>query len=230
MQREKILVVDDDQDILNLIKIYLHNENYEVVPASDGRKALEIIDDTFHLVLLDVMMPKMNGIDTCAEIRKNYRMPIIFLTAKGEDRDKFTGFAVGADDYIVKPFNSIELVARIKANLRRYLEYGVTEKRDRSLIKINDLEIDSETHKVLLSGKEISLTKTEFAILQLLAENRGIVFNIEKIYDRVWGEDVISYTDNTVAVHIRKLRQKLERDSKNPEYIKTIWGVGYKID
>jgi len=173
----------------------------------------------------------MDGTTTCTEIRKKYNMPIIFLTAKTDDMDKVVGLTVGADDYITKPFNAIELIARIKANIRRYLDFNVAKKEQLSkVITINDLEINLDTHKVNRSNKEFYLTKTEFNILVLLAENRGIVFSINKIYDRVWGEESLLNANNTVMVHIRKLREKLEVDSKNPKYIKTIWGVGYKID
>lgn len=231
MNREKILVVDDDLDIRNLIEIYLTNEGYKVVKAEDGKMALDIIDDSFQLVLLDVMMPNMDGIATCTEIRKKYKMPILFLTAKTEDMDKVIGLTVGGDDYITKPFNAIELIARIKANLRRYLDFNQMKKEESSNnIIIKDLEINLSTHRITKSNKEIYLTKKEFDILVLLSQNRGIVFNIDKIYNRVWGEDSILNANNTVMVHIRKLREKIEKDSKNPEYIKTIWGVGYKID
>lgn len=231
MNREKILVVDDDLDIRNLIEIYLSNEGYEVVKAENGINALEIIDDTFHLIILDIMMPNMDGITTCTEIRKNYKMPILFLTAKTEDMDKVIGLTVGADDYITKPFNAIELIARIKANLRRYLDFNDKEKEHHSdIITVNDLEINLSTHKVKKLNKEIYLTKTEFNILVLLAKNRRIVFDIDKIYTRVWGEESILNANNTVSVHIRKLREKIETDPKTPKYIKTIWGVGYKID
>lgn len=231
MTKEKILVVDDDKDISSLIEIYLNNEGYEIVKASDGDEALKILDNTFKLVLLDIMMPNLDGINTCIKIRKKYFIPIIFLTAKSNAADKYEGFSVGADDYIIKPFNSIELIARVKANIRRYIEYIPNNKtlNIKSII-IKDLEIHPQTHKVFKSGREIVLTKTEFSILLLLAENRGIIFNIDRIYNRVWGEENVAFTDNTVTVHIRKLRKKIENNSKNPEYIKTIWGVGYKID
>ncbi|MCM1988348.1 response regulator transcription factor [Oceanirhabdus seepicola] len=231
MNREKILIVDDDLDIRNLIEIYLKNEGYEIVKAKNGKEALELIDDSFDLVLLDVMMPLMDGTTTCTEIRKNYNMPIIFLTAKTEDMDKVIGLTVGADDYITKPFNAIELIARIKANIRRYVDFNVAKREQLSkIITVNDLEINLDTHKVNRSNKEIYLTKTEFNILVLLTKNRGIVFSINKIYDRVWGEESLLNANNTVMVHIRKLREKIEVDPKNPKYIKTIWGVGYKIE
>lgn len=230
MENKVILVTDDDQDIRNMIKIYLQNENYDVLLAKNGKEAIEILEDhTVDLLILDIMMPEMDGMETCYKIRERWRMPILFLSAKGEDMDKIMGLSAGADDYITKPFNPLELTARVKANLRRVDLFNKDIETGDVTITIDDLIINIDTHQVLLNGAEVHLTKTEFDILALLASNKGIVFNIEKIYNRVW-KDEFFITDNTVTVHIRKLREKLKDDYKNPKYIKTIWGVGYKVE
>jgi DNA-binding response OmpR family regulator len=231
MSRENILIVDDDKDIRNMIKIYLKNENYNVFTAVDGEEAIGIVDNNkIDLIILDIMMPKINGTEACMKIREKHRMPIIFLTAKTEDQDKITGLSAGGDDYITKPFNPLELVARVKANIRRVRVFDKIEENEADdRIKIEDLIIDIDNHQVFIDDKEIHLTKTEFDILKLLGENKGKVFSIEKIYNKVW-KDEFFVTDNTVTVHIRKLREKLGDDYKNPKYIKTIWGVGYKVE
>jgi DNA-binding response OmpR family regulator len=227
-----ILVVDDDKDIRNMIKIYLQNDNYSVLLAKDGNEALEILEGSkVDLVVLDIMMPGMDGMETCMKIRENHRMPIIFLSAKGEDMDKIMGLSAGGDDYLTKPFNPMELTARVKANIRRVDVFDKIEEsgEKEDIITIDDLTINIDTHQVFYKDEEIHLTKTEFEILKLLASNKGMVFSIEKIYNKVW-KDEFFVTDNTVTVHIRKLREKLKDDYKNPKYIKTIWGVGYKIE
>jgi DNA-binding response OmpR family regulator len=227
-----ILVVDDDKDIRNMIKIYLQNDNYNVILAKDGSEALEMIENAkVDLVVLDIMMPGMDGMETCMKIREKYKMPIIFLSAKGEDMDKIMGLSAGGDDYLTKPFNPMELTARVKANIRRVDIFDKIEGDDdkEDIITIDNLTINIDTHQVFYKDEEIHLTKTEFDILKLLASNRGMVFSIEKIYNKVW-KDEFFVTDNTVTVHIRKLREKLKDDYKNPKYIKTIWGVGYKIE
>ncbi len=231
MSKENILVVDDDKDIRNMIKIYLKNENYKVFTAVDGGEAINIVDNNkIDLIILDIMMPKINGTEACMKIREKHKMPIIFLTAKTEDQDKITGLTAGGDDYITKPFNPLELVARVKANIRRVRVFDrIGEEEEENKIKIEDLVIDIDNHQVFVDDKEIHLTKTEFDILRLLGENKGKVFSIEKIYNQVW-KDEFFVTDNTVTVHIRKLREKLGDDYKNPKYIKTIWGVGYKVE
>ncbi|SHJ88424.1 DNA-binding response regulator, OmpR family, contains REC and winged-helix (wHTH) domain [Dethiosulfatibacter aminovorans DSM 17477] len=232
MDNKVVLVVDDDKDIRNMIKIYLQNDNYDVVLAKDGNEALEILEGTkVDLVVLDIMMPGMDGMETCMKIRENHRMPIIFLSAKGEDMDKIMGLSAGGDDYLTKPFNPMELTARVKANIRRVDVFDKIESESdkEDTITIDDLTINVDTHQVFYKDEEIHLTKTEFDILKLLASNRGMVFSIEKIYNKVW-KDEFFVTDNTVTVHIRKLREKLKDDYKNPKYIKTIWGVGYKIE
>lgn len=225
----KILIVDDDAEIRKVTGIYLENEGYEIIKAESGEQALRIITETqIDLVLLDIMMPGMNGIDTCMEIRENNVMPIIFLSAKSEDLDKIQGLASGADDYITKPFNAMELMARVKSQLRRYKKYSTIQNTDKNIIEIGNLTIDTDTRQVFIGDKEVRLTPKEFDILELLARNKGIVFNIEKIYERVWGEEFYK-SDNTVMVHITKIREKIEEEPRKPIYIKTVWGVGYKI-
>lgn len=232
MDKEKILIVDDEKEIRDLIDIYLRNEGYETIKAQNGLEALEALKlEKADLIILDVMMPKLDGIDTCMQIRKTQNTPIIMLSAKSEDIDKIMGLTTGADDYITKPFNPLELVARVKSQLRRYLtfnNFNPPENR-KGIIQVDDLTININTHEVKINGKDIKLTPREFAILQLLAENRGIVFSIEKIYETVWKESFME-SENTVMVHIRKIREKIEQNPRKPIYIKTVWGVGYKIE
>ncbi|CAM4510140.1 response regulator transcription factor [Paenibacillus xylanexedens] len=223
-----VLVVDDEPDIRDVIHVYLRNEGYQVIEAANGEEALNIIKTTsVQLVILDVMMPIMNGIKACFKIREVSTTPIIMLSAKEEDIDKITGLTTGADDYMVKPFNPLELLARVKAQLRRQTLIGKPESN--SLILIKDLVIDTSKHSVKLKDNDISLTPLEFSILVLLASHPGQVFSSEKIYETVWKEPY-GYSDNTVMVHIRNLREKLEVNPREPQYIKTVWGVGYKID
>ncbi|MCT8977228.1 response regulator transcription factor [Clostridium sp. CX1] len=225
----KILVVDDDTEIRKVTGIYLENEGYEVIKAENGEQALSIIAETqIDLVLLDIMMPGMDGIETCMKIREDNIMPIIFLSAKSEDLDKIQGLASGADDYITKPFNAMELMARVKSQLRRYTKYSPVQSIDKNIIEIGNLTINTDTRQVFVGDKEVRLTPKEFDILELLARNKGIVFSIEKIYIRVWGEEFYK-SDNTVMVHITKIREKIEEEPRKPIYIKTVWGVGYKI-
>ncbi|WP_340014409.1 response regulator transcription factor [Paenibacillus sp. FSL K6-1318] len=223
-----ILVVDDEPDIRDVIHVYLRNEGYHVIEAANGEEALNMIKTTsVQLVILDVMMPIMDGIKACFKIREVSTIPIIMLSAKEEDIDKITGLTTGADDYMVKPFNPLELLARVKAQLRRQTLIGKPESN--SLILIKDLVIDTSKHSVKLKEKDIPLTPLEFSILVLLASHSGQVFSSEKIYETVWKEPY-GYSDNTVMVHIRNLREKLELNPREPQYIKTVWGVGYKID
>ncbi|MFB5266359.1 response regulator [Paenibacillus enshidis] len=223
-----VLVVDDDSEIRDIIHVYLRNEGYHVIEAADGLKALDIIKTTsIQLVILDVMMPRMDGIMACIKIREISNTPIIMLSAKEEDIDKITGLTTGADDYMIKPFNPLELLARVKAQLRRQSLMGNEEFN--SLILIKDLIIDKTKHSVTLKGNHISLTPLEFSILELLASHPGQVFSTEKIYESVWKEPY-GYSDNTVMVHIRNLREKIEEHPREPKYIKTVWGVGYKIE
>lgn len=223
-----VLVVDDDSEIRDVIHVYLRNEGYRVIEAADGLEALDIIKRTsVQLVILDVMMPRMDGIRACIKIRGISDAPIIMLSAKEEDIDKITGLTTGADDYMTKPFNPLELVARVKAQLRRQSLIGKEELN--SLILIKDLVIDKAKHTVTLKGNKISLTPLEFSILELLASRPGQVFSSNKIYESVWREPY-GNSDNTVMVHIRNLREKIEASPREPQYIKTVWGVGYKID
>ena len=232
MERQTILVIDDDKDIRQMIKIYLNNENYNVLLSAGGREALEIIEnEKVDLVVLDIMMPEMDGMETCMKIRENHNMPIIFLSAKGDDMDKIMGLSAGGDDYITKHFNPLELIARVKANIRRVNIFDKTDSEisEENILTVDNLVINVDNHQVFINDQEVHLTKTEFDILKLLASNKGVIFSIEKIYNEVW-KDEFFVTDNTVTVHIRKLREKLKDDYKNPKYIKTIWGVGYKIE
>ncbi|MDQ0149859.1 response regulator transcription factor [Eubacterium multiforme] len=223
-----ILVVDDEKEIRDAINIYLRGENLKVFNAANGFEALEILEEkNIHLIVLDIMMPKLDGIKTCLKIRENNNIPIIMLSAKGEDSDKILGLNVGADDYITKPFNHLELVARVKSQLRRYEKPLSMENKD--FIKVKDLEIDTVAKKVTVRGEEIKVTATEYKILVLLASNLGRVFSIKEIYEKVW-EEPFYKSENTVTVHIRRIREKIEINTKEPEYIKVVWGIGYKIE
>ncbi|WP_422661102.1 response regulator [Paenibacillus sp. EC2-1] len=223
-----VLVVDDDAEIRDVIHVYLRNEGYHVIEAADGLEALTIVQSTsVQLIILDVMMPRMDGIKACLKIREVSNTPIIMLSAKQEDIDKITGLTTGADDYMIKPFNPLELLARVRAQMRRQSLLGT--KKYNSLIHIKNLVIDKTKHSVKLNGKDISLTPLEFDILVLLASHSGQVFSTEQIYEKVWKEPY-GYSDNTVMVHVRNLREKIEESPREPQYIKTVWGVGYKID
>lgn len=225
-----ILVVDDDPEIRDILHIYLRNEGYRVVEAVDGQHAVEIINrEPVQLIILDVMMPKWDGIKACLKIREEHDVPIIMLSAKGEDIDKITGLSTGADDYVTKPFNPLELLARVKAQLRRQT-MTVQAVSASNEITIDALIINKDQHLVTVKGQEIALTPIEFAILLLLASHRGQVFNIDKIYQNVWKDQSAFYSENTVMVHIRNIREKIEENPREPKYIKTVWGVGYKIE
>lgn len=224
-----ILIVDDDENIRNLLSIYLENEGFKTIKVDNAKNAIEIIEEkNIELVLLDIMMPQIDGIEACIKIRQNKKMPIIMISAKSEDMDKIHGLTAGADDYITKPFNPIELIARVKAQLRRYTAYNVESNNSKVIIEIGDLTINTDTRQVWVGEKDVRLTPKEFDILELLARNKGIVLSIRKIYEEVWKEEFFK-ADNTVTVHITNLREKIEVDPKAPIYIKTIWGVGYKI-
>lgn len=228
MSKKKILIIDDEQDIRNIVSIYLENNDFETVKAESGYSALEIIDkEKIDLAILDVMMPDMDGITLCIKIREKTNMPVIMLSAKDQDMDKVMGLTCGADDYIAKPFNPIELLARVRAQLRRFNELNPVQVNS-EVIKYDDFTLNISTHKLMKKDEEIRLTPTEFKILKLLWTNRGIVFSTEKIFERIWGEEEFE-VDNTVMVHIRNLRDKIEEDNKKPKYIKTVWGVGYKF-
>ena len=228
-----MLVVDDDPEIRDVVHIFLKNEGFHVFEAADGLQALDVLKrEAVDLIILDVMMPNLDGIKACFKIRKNSNIPIIMLSAKGEDIDKITGLTTGADDYVAKPFNPLELIARVKAQLRRQKLIGGNDGKsapDGSIIEINDLIIDKSRHIVTVHGKEVSLTPLEFSILELMASHRGHVFNVEKIYQSVWKEEKF-LSDNTIMVHIRNIREKIEDSPREPRYIKTVWGVGYKVE
>ncbi|WPC40846.1 response regulator transcription factor [Clostridium sp. JS66] len=226
MEKSTILVVDDDKDIRDMINIYLVNQDMNVHTAANGIEALDILENTrVDLIVLDVMMPKMDGMKACMKIREKLNVPIIILSAKIDDADKILGLTIGADDYVGKPFNPLELLARIKSQLRRYKQLNNNFKVvQEEVIQIDELSINISTHEVLLKNKQIKLTPYEFKILVLLAQNRGKVFSIASIYENVWEEDYVA-SDRTVTVHIRRIREKIGRD-----YIKTVWGVGYKIE
>ena len=224
-----ILVCDDDKAIVDAIEIYLTQEKYHVLKAYDGLEALKVLEENeVHLILMDVMMPKMDGLKATMKIREKRNIPIIILSAKSEDMDKILGLNFGADDYITKPFNPLELVARVKSQLRRFTSLGsMTEQGN--VIKIGDLELDKDAKVVRVSGEAVKLTATEYGILQLLMENAGKVFSIDQIYEKVWNE--LSFApENTVSVHIRRIREKIEINPKEPRYLKVVWGIGYKIE
>lgn len=230
MGKETILIVDDEKEIRELIEIYLKNEGYQILMAANGQEALEILqDEDIDLIVLDIMMPKMDGIQACMKVREDKNMPIIMLSAKSQDMDKILGLSTGADDYVTKPFNPLELVARVKSQLRRYTKLNVPTIKRENELEVGDLTVNTSTHEAKVNGKEVKLTPREFSILELLARNKGIVFSIEKIYEQVW-QEAFYESDNTVMVHIRKIREKIEENPRKPQYIKTVWGVGYKIE
>lgn len=226
-----ILVVDDDKEIVGAIEIYLKKEGYNILKAYDGNQALRAIkENEIHLILLDIMMPNKDGIETLEEIRKDKTVPVILLSAKSEDYDKIGGLNSGADDYITKPFNPLELIARVNSNLRRYVDLGAFENRNNSKIyQTGQLVINDETKQVTVDGKEVKLTATEYNILKFLLENKGKVYSIPEIYENVWNEEGFG-AENIIAVHIRHIREKIEINPKEPRYLKVIWGVGYKIE
>ena len=222
-----ILICDDEKDIVSALRICLAAEGYEIFEAYNGIQALEIIEaNDSHLVLLDIMMPEMDGISTLAKIRESYNMPVLFISAKSEDADKILGLNIGADDYITKPFDIIEVGARVKSKLRRYMRLGSNVSSSR--IEIRGLCLDDNEKTVAVDGEEINLTPTEYEILKLLMQSPGKVFSPREIYERVWKETLLG-SENTVAVHIRHLREKLEINPADPRYIKVVWGQGYKI-
>ncbi len=227
----KVLVVEDEEGIRATLKIFLKNQGYEVVEAENGKVALERLDETIHLAIVDIMMPVMDGITFVSKLRENYDMPVIFLTAKSEDIDKITGLNLGADDYVTKPFEPMELMARVKAQLRRYeqiISLKTKEDRDDSRLIVGDLELDLYAHEVRVNGKTTRLTKKEFDILKLLMESPGRIYSAEDIYENVWQEAAVN--TETVVVHVRKLREKIEVNPRKPEYLKVVWGIGYKIE
>lgn len=227
----KILVCDDDKDIVEAIDIYLTQEGYEVLKAYDGDEAIKVLkSNEVDLLIMDVMMPRLDGIRATLKIRENMSLPIIILSAKSEDADKILGLNIGADDYITKPFNPLELVARVKSQLRRYTQLGSTARSDnQSEFRTGGLLIKDDLKEVTVDGEKVKLTPIEYNILLLLVKNQGKVFSINQIYENIWNEEAIG-ADNTVAVHIRHIREKIEINPKEPRYLKVVWGVGYKVE
>ena len=229
-----ILVVDDDKEIVNAIEIYLSKEGYNILKAYNGMEALKIMKERedIHLVILDIMMPKLDGISTANLILKYKKFPIIMLSAKSEDYDKISGLNNGADDYVTKPFNPLELIARVNSQIRRYTTLGsIADKvqKGENIYRSGDLVINDNTKQVEVEGKEVKLTPTEYNILKFLTKNKGIVYSIEQIYENVWEEECYG-AENIIAVHIRHIREKIEINPKEPKYLKVIWGIGYKIE
>ncbi len=225
-----VLIVDDDKEIRDVLHVYLRNEGYHVLEAEDGLQALQLLQQhEVQLIILDVMLPKLDGIAACLQIRERSAIPIIMLSAKVESLDKITGLSTGADDYVTKPFHPVELMARVKAQLRRQNFLSLREEEP-SEIHIGDLSIHKKQHLVKVRGAAVSLTPIEFSILELLATNRGQIFSVSKIHECVWKEQTPFFSDNTVMVHIRNIREKIELVPRKPQYIKTVWGVGYKIE
>ena len=227
----KILVCDDDRDIVEAIDIYLTQEGYEVLKAYDGDEAIKVLKrNEVDLLIMDVMMPRLDGIRATLKIRENMSLPIIILSAKSEDADKILGLNIGADDYMTKPFNPLELVARVKSQLRRYTQLGSTARSDnQSEFRTGGLVIRDDLKEVTVDGEKVKLTPIEYNILLLLVKNQGKVFSINQIYENIWNEEAIG-ADNTVAVHIRHIREKIEINPKEPRYLKVVWGVGYKVE
>ena len=227
---QTILVCDDDREIVEAIDIYLQQEGYAVLKAYDGEEALRVLkENDVQLLIMDVMMPRLDGIRATLKIREESSIPIIILSAKTEDSDKILGLNVGADDYLGKPFNPLELVARVKSQLRRYTQLGNVKEQSDAVYEVGGLSINDDLKEVTVDGEPVKLTPIEYNILLLLVKNQGKVFSINQIYESIWNEDAIG-ADNTVAVHIRHIREKIEINPKEPRYLKVVWGVGYKID
>lgn len=229
---EKILVVDDEQDIADLLEVYLQNENYIVRKFYSAVEAISCIEkEEIDLAILDIMLPDIDGFSLCQKIRKKYTYPIIMLTAKDEETDKITGLTLGADDYITKPFRPLELIARVKAQLRRYKKYStaLSEREHNEILTYKKLQLNTKTYECSLNGESISLTPTEFSILRILLEKQGAVISLEDLFHEIWKDEYYSKNSSTITVHIRHLREKLKDTSEKPQYIKTIWGIGYKI-
>ena len=224
-----VLVCDDDKAIVKSIEIYLNADGYKTFPAYNGKEALEIMaKEKIHCIIMDIMMPKMDGISATLEIRKSSNVPLIFLSAKSEDTDKIAGLTFGGDDYVTKPFNPLELCARVKSQIRRYVSFGSIEETQ-TVITTGGLSIDTEARRVTLDGEDVRVTATEYKILEYLMMNMGKTLSSNQIYENVWNENAFS-TEKTVTVHIRRIREKIEFDTKNPKYIKVVWGIGYKIE
>ena len=225
-----ILICDDDRDIVSALDIYLTSDGYQTYHAYNGIEALNVVKEhEIHLILMDIMMPGLDGIRTTAKLRETENIPIIFLTAKSEDADKILGLNIGADDYVTKPFNPLELVARVKSHLRRYTQLGNLNTENNAIFRAGGLVINDDTKEVTVDDEPVKLTPIEYNILLLLVKNQGRVFSINQIYESIWEEEAIG-ADNTVAVHIRHIREKIEINPKEPRYLKVVWGVGYKIE
>lgn len=225
-----ILVCDDDKEIVDAIEIYLQQEGYQIYKAYDGEQAIKVLKEmNIQLLIIDIMMPRLDGIHATLKIREFSSVPIIFLSAKSEDTDKILGLNMGADDYITKPFNPLELVARVKSSLRRYTQLGSLNVENNALYQVGGLCMNDDTKEVTVDGEPVKLTPIEYNILFLLVKNQGKVFSIDQIYENIWNEEAIG-ADNTVAVHIRHIREKIEINPKEPRYLKVVWGVGYKVE
>ena len=225
-----ILECDDDKEIVDAIEIYLQQEGYQIYKAYDGEQAIKVLKEmNIQLLIIDIMMPRLDGIHATLKIREFSSVPIIFLSAKSEDTDKILGLNMGADDYITKPFNPLELVARVKSNLRRYTQLGSLNVENNALYQVGGLCMNDDTKEVTVDGEPVKLTPIEYNILFLLVKNQGKVFSIDQIYENIWNEEAIG-ADNTVAVHIRHIREKIEINPKEPRYLKVVWGVGYKVE
>ena len=228
MEKLTVLVVDDDREIVESIAIFLQADGYLVRKAYNGLEALDIVmTENVHLIILDIMMPELDGIKTLLKVRESKNLPIILLSAKSEDADKILGLTAGADDYITKPFNPSELVARVKSQLRRYTQVGAMQIKETQIV-IRGLVLDTESKSVTVDGEAVRLTPLEYKILELLCRHPGRVFSTEEIYRQVWNDDIVS--DNAIAVHVRHIREKIEINPKEPRYLKVVWGVGYKIE
>lgn len=224
-----LLICDDDRDIRNALKIYLSGEGYKIFEAENGEEALKIVSsEEIHLILMDIMMPKMDGVSATAKLRESSNAPVIFLSAKSEDSDKILGLTAGADDYITKPFNPLEVIARVRAQLRRYAYFGGMEKKE-DVASVGGLELDDKGKNIALNGEIVPLTPTEYEIMKLFMQNPGKVFSSKDIYSAVWSSDPMG-AEGTIAVHIRHLREKIEIDPANPRYLKVVWGKGYKLE
>lgn len=231
MEKDKLLVVDDEHEIADLIALYLENEGFQVFKFYNATDALRCIEsETIDLAVLDVMLPDINGFQLCQKIREKYQYPIIMLTAKDEDMDKITGLSLGADDYMTKPFQPLELVARVKAQLRRYKRYNSDLRQNNEIIVHLGLVLDIKAHKCTLDDKPLSLTPTEFSILQILCQNKGNVVSSEELFYQIWKDEYFTKSNNTITAHVRHLREKMGDSYENPKYIKTVWGYGYKME
>lgn len=231
MSKDKVLVVEDEEGIRNTLKIFLKSQGYEVVEATNGKEGLSLLNDDIYLAIVDIMMPIMDGISMVTIVRKQFDLPVIFLTAKTEEIDKITGLNLGADDYVTKPFEPMELMARVNAHIRRYkrmLERIESHESSDHIIKVGSLSLDLHTREVCVRNEFVRLTKKEYEILELLMKSPGRIYSAEQIYESVWKQEAIN--TETIMVHIRKLREKIELNSKKPEYLKVVWGLGYKIE